>query len=327
MIYSTAMKRALLVALLLSPWSVLAQPISTEREQWVLTLPSARVSLTSNGPWLDKRAGTGLPLRVKDSSGARIRVVESFDDMQLLLYVESDGLATCTLADAVLYPSEAAAAKYFTALSPGFKPDPGTEVLDATPGKAGLVKLTLRWRALEFHGYIPGKALGKMFGMNEVSRSFTPNVTLPGNYRLLDAPGGNAFAFSTEHPELDRIVAQKLGHQGKYLLVRVRQGAVGWIASSAARPLTKSDDMFGDETGVEGGMEETALDKRTLPIGTVLYDAIDGHSVGNVTGAFTRTPSQHEAGWSRFDVRTYFGIISVWARAALAKPASATSAP
>lgn len=322
------MKRTLLVALLLSPWSVLAQPISTGREQWVRPLPSARVSLTSNGPWLDKRAGTGLLFRVKDSSGARIRFVESFDDMQLLLYVESAGLATCTLADAVLYPSEAAAAKYFTALSPGFKPDPGTEVIDATPGKAGLVKLTLRWRALEFHGYIPGKALGKMFAMNEVSRSFTPDVSLPGNYRLLDAPGGNAFVFSTEHPELDRVVAQTLGHQGKYLLVRVVQGAVGWIASSAARPLTESYSMSGDDNGVEGGgMEETALDKRTLPIGTVLYDAIDGQSVGNVTGAFTRTPSQHEAGWSRFDVRTEFGIISVWARAALAKPASATPAP
>lgn len=54
--------------------------------------------------------------------------------------------------------------------------------------------------------------------------------------------------------------------------------------------------------------------RNTLPWQTPLYDAIDGHVIGEALGGFEYPVMQTTRGWRRFDVKTSFGIASVWAK-------------
>ena len=85
-------------------------------------------------------------------------------------------------------------------------------------------------------------------------------------------------------------------------------GLVGWVASEKIIKL-------GKERMVDGGSLVMGVHhQNTLPTKTPLYDAIDGHVIGEVLGGFAYQAMETTRGWQRFDVKTNFGIASVWAK-------------
>jgi TonB family protein len=52
----------------------------------------------------------------------------------------------------------------------------------------------------------------------------------------------------------------------------------------------------------------------TLQRGTQVFASIDGPMVGEVGYYFTLKPTKVVKAWSRFNVRTRFGIVEIWAR-------------
>lgn len=317
------MTRALILGLLVLSRSAFAQ-LPEWQGEYAQIRPGTRISLRADGPWLATPAKTSADVEVLDSTTPRVRFRVYVGGAQLLLYADRDRLQTFTLPGAELVPSESAAGKALADDSPGFKLNAGIPVEEVRPAGRGLMKVKIAWRGDSYHvevrGFVPAAAIGKVFKASYVERPFAPDMMLPRDFRLLDAPGGKPFVFGHD-PGGES--AQVLDRKGKQALVRIERGAVGWIAAGELRPLLDVlDGAVGEENGVEGGVVGgmAGSTAETLPSRTVLYDAVDGQVVGMVGEGFQHKPSKLDSGWARFDLNTPYGTVAVWAHAP-ARPA------
>ncbi|MBS1123373.1 MAG: hypothetical protein H6Q90_5601 [Deltaproteobacteria bacterium] len=328
------MKRLVLFYVLFVSHAALAGPFAKWQGQVAETTAGARASLTPDGPWLPIAAKAGVRLNILDDRGARPQFLDSAQGVNLLLYAEPSALKTFSLKGAALYPAMPAAAKPLGDRSPGMKLEAGTRIDDATAVADGLTKVRLRWiwtgGSLQVDGFVPTANLGKIYTETETDATgngFVPDVTLPDHFQLLDAPRGKPFVISTNSQRVDALTLER---KAAHTLVRIEQGVVGWIASNQTKPIPKS--VAGEEDGIEGGVEGGVVGmiaggvNPTLPTGTPVYDRIDGRVIGEVTWGFKLVPAKQDKTWWRFDVKTQFGKIEVWTRAASAPSHSPPSA-
>jgi TonB family protein len=284
------MRRVALVALVMSSVSMPAHA-EVPRDKVAVARAGARASLSADGAWLSKGTAARKRLSIVEERGKRPRFVEYVAGLKLVMYVDRAALATCVL--------------------------PGTEIGGAVLDRAKCVDepvkpgapIKLRWTwdggAIELKGKVLAAKLAT-FVTEDAAEPLDEDadVTLPASYKVLGEPGGKP-VMSGSGP-IQR--ATKLAHKGGHTLVRTQLGVVGWVD-------TRELGVAGSGAmGVEGG----ALGSSGLAVGTKLYDAVDGREIGEVEWRFDATPVEHRDGWSRFDVRTDFGVVPVWARGAKA---------
>jgi hypothetical protein len=341
------MMRSLVVCMVLASSPALAQ-IGTWQGDSASATAGARASLAPDGPWLTGTLAQGEELEIHNKRGARPQFLERASGASLLMYVDAAGLATCTREGAVLYPTPASALKERDAKSIGMYLGAGRVLDSIGPDESGLsaVKISWHWgggNALELRGYIATERLVKVYAhMPEDIPAFEPDVTLPGDYKLLDAPNGKPFATSTNRDRLPAVVLEK---RGGFTLVRVAQGAIGWIAAAQVKPAAaitpkkrkvkdivqpvhiSKDDPEGDENGVEGGEVGGVVGgvggDTMLPEHTPIYDRPDGRVVGEVSDGYMLPVPRADKAWLRYELDTRFGKVSVWAK----KSALVASAP
>src|SRR5262245_63805412 len=204
------MKRLLVVCMVLASSPAFAQ-IGTWQGQSSSAIAGARASLAPDGPWLPATLAQGEELEIH-KGGARPQFLERASGASLLLYIDLAGLATCTREGAALYPTPAIAMKERDAKTVGMYLGAGRVLDSIGPDESGLsaVKISWHWgggNALELRGYIATERLVKVYThMPEDIPAFEPTVTLPGDYKLLDAPNGKPFATSTNQDRLPAVV-------------------------------------------------------------------------------------------------------------------------
>jgi hypothetical protein len=304
------MKRLALLTLFVSGTALALRPA----EPKALLVVGARVSLTPDGPLLAGKATADRVIDVVDSSQKRYRFDEQGPGYRLGLYVDTKHLATLTFGGAELVP--AMTDEPLSASSPGMKLDAGTRVASVKAAKNGFSKVRVEWTwkggSFRVDGYIQSDKLTKTLNRFETSSvQLVADVTAPGTFKLTATPGGKAFV---TRKGKERVELQTLDTEGTYTLVRTGQGAVGWIAAKQLQPITEPRGLGDIGTIGHGSGTGSAPHAGTLPIGTRLYDKIDGVDVGEVTGQFDFTAQQTKDGWKRFDLKTSFGTAKVWAK-------------
>jgi hypothetical protein len=312
------MNRLCVVAVLLAASPAAAQRIKPWKGESVEAEAGAHASLTPDGPWLPVALAKSAALEVHDATTARPRFLEQANGTRLLFYVEPAKLAMVTRSAAVLAPSRDKVTTEIGQRTPGMKLRAGTKLDEVGPDDNGHTKVRLEWLwsngSLVIEGWVVTDKIATVYKSAAAPLlSFEPDVTVPGNYELLDAPGGKPFVFS-KGP--DRIEVMTLSRKGKHTLVRTGHGAVGWIATRHTRKITRDDaGLFGVEGGVEAGaLGCTPCRQPTLPRHTPLYAAIDGAWIGEVDDEFMLEPAERDGDWLRFDVDTRFGKVAVWAK-------------
>jgi len=327
------MNRLCMVAVLLASSSAAAQRITTWKGESAEAAPGAHASLTADGPWLPVALATSSALEVHDATTARPRFLERADGTRLLLHIEPTNLATFTRGPAVLAPARDKVTTEIGPRTPGMKLDAGTRLDHVGPDDNGRTKVRFGWRwddgSLDIEGWVMTDKIGKVYkGVDEPPPSFEPDATAPGNYKLLDAPGGKPFVFSKGR---DRIEVMTLARKGKHTLVRIGQGAVGWIATRQLRTIEQDvwGALIGEEGGVEGGVLGCSPPCRepTLPRDTPLFASIDGEWIGETDHGFVLAPAERSGDWLRFDVVTRFGKVAVWAKQPELRNAPKVSSP
>jgi len=318
-----------LVVVLSAAGSVLAQPLPEPDGRWVVASTRTKASLSPDGPWLAQAIRFGFGLEVQRDSGPRLPIRTKMSGVRLVLYVDRSTLQTVVIDDAELVPTVAAAAHALEYNSPGMVLNAGTVIEVIALAENGLSKVRIHGHQrgkLRITGFVASSKIGTLYRQHGMLSHFEfGEVSLPGNFKLLDAPGGAAFAISTKR---ERVPAKTIERNGKFTLVRIAEGAVGWIASSQVREVPESKrefigDMFAQPVGTEceergegvpnaaGGC--TPDPKNAVREKTPLFDAIDGSVVGTVTSYFRYQPVQQDRGWARFEVPTRFGKVPLWA--------------
>lgn len=303
---------------------------------------STRASVSPNGPWhtQDPDRWFDNELAIREDIDAHPSFIETVPGARLVLYTERSTLADVSVNGAVIYPNVASAHGPLSDRSPGMKLAPGTQIQGAVPAAKGLLKVTLPLGDLvsasgvllstvQITGYLAASAVDKVYRKTDLSWNFVPDVTLPGGFQLLDAPAGAAFVVSTD---TERVEAMRLQRNGKFTLVRIFEGPVGWIASSQVQPIRKSGKGAPTRDIVQPVLierqERTAEGRtETLPSGTPLLDAPDGRITGRVEQDFYYRPVKQDDRWLRFDIPTRFGAIEVWARSPATPSAVETKQP
>jgi hypothetical protein len=277
-----------------------------------------RVSLSPTGPWVALPLARAKELDVFDVSNTRPRFLDYAGGVSLLLYAETDKLETVMIATTPLRPTIDQIGTAFDDQTVGMVLRAG-EIVDAEPDDSGHRKVSWRltWsssESLEVRGFVPSASVGKVYRIDATPHipTFQSDITLPGNYQLLDTPKGTAFVVSKNRV---RAEAMKLSTQNGFTLVRVAR-AVGWIATAQTKkiPNAARDPEQVSQAG-SGRVAAAAADPQsTLPRGTVLYDAIDGTPIGEVADLFTNKAVATQPGWAQFTIASHFGPISVWAK-------------
>ncbi len=294
---------------------------------WAGDLARPRVgmhaSLKPDGPWLPAALSGFTILEVHDTTAKQPRFIVRLDGATVLLYAEAEKLETVAVQDTSLVPSADQLAVPFTAKTPGILLRSGTR-LDARADIDG--HSSVRWsttaggESFEVRGVVATANVGTVYRAGvrpSVAPRFEPTLTLPGEYQLLDKPKGTAFVF---HQSPDRVQAVKLAVQRGFSLVRVIEGATGWIATAQTRALKRrsGDDELTfsrDDLGMLLGRDPNAAGPTTtLPVGTPLFDAIDGTPIGEVETGFHESPHATNAKWARYRLTSDYGPIEVWAK-------------
>jgi len=313
------MKR-FVVLLLLASSPALAQRITTWQGYSAEATAGATASLTPDGPQL---AG-GLPksgwktLEVHADAGPRVKFLERTDGLRLMLYIDRSSLVPFTLRGAKLSPTPEGLDKPLDAFTPGMIMRAGIKLDEMEPAENGRTKVRFGWRwaggSFEVTGYVMTDKIGPIYrtAIGDYV-PFDPNVTVPGNFELLDAPKGKPFVVSKSK---QRFELMTLKRKAGFSLVRTGQGAVGWLPTKLTKPIHRVD---GAEDGVEGGVMGGVgggggQGAPTLPDKTPVYDSINGTFVGETDAWFHEKPVEEVQGWLRFEIKTRFGMATVWAR-------------
>ena len=298
--------------------AAIAQPISAwdRRQAWVTV--GARASLSSAGPWLASSSKAEWSIEVHDDTGARGQFVEHANGVDVVLYADRAALLPVALPGAVLYPSVGASQRPFDDRSPGVRLKPGTVIAKMTPVASGLVRVHVTMRGdLEVSGFVRASAVGAVCVVEaDESSPITFDVWLREGFNLRETPGGQVFARSKRRGDVDALTLQR---DKAWTLVRLPEGAVGWIASNqatATAPLT----MYDPSRFLGIGDGEARAQQETLPAGTPVYDAPGGSVVGVVVKGFRDHPVKRAGDWLEFNVATIFGAVSLWAPAVAGAP-------
>jgi len=315
------MARILTCLVLLASSLASADPMPLWHGHRAIITPGARVAWSRDGAWLAQPRETEAEVDIYDEDAARPQLIDGLSGARLVRYVERAKLRDVSLPGAVVYPSAAAARRPFGDLSPGIRLPDGQGLYDAVPTKDGLLKVTYTWSSsddnrLEITGYLRPSAVGKTYRYRAIVRpEFLADITLPGNFKLLDAPGGAPFLVRTTR---DRIAAITLRRAKGYTLVRLYLGAVGWVESKDIRPILDSDGRYDDlemSQILDHDAPAKATGDETLPIGTPLLDAIDGQVIGAVAEGFEVRPAKRAGAWCRYDLGRRHNRLQVWAHA------------
>ena len=311
----------LLVLLLLASSPVAAQGIATWQGFSAEARGGARASLTFDGPSLPLAlpAKAWKTLEVHAERDSRVKFLERVDGARLLLYVDRDALVPFTVRGAKLSPTLEGLGKPLDNYTPGMLMRAGTELEDVGPDENGRTKVRFAWRwdggSFEVTGYVMTKKINRVYkhAMDDIP-SFEPDLTVPGNFALLDRPNGKPFAVSKNR---ERVEVMTLQRKPGFVLVRTAQGTVGWLAAKHTKRIPPADDdATGTLSGIigGGGFGIAGGATPTLPANTALYDSIDGVFVGETEAWFSSKPVEELGGWLRFDLKTRFGVATVWAR-------------
>jgi len=313
----------LVFAFLLASSPVAAQGIATWPGYSAEARPYARASLSADGPLLPGGISEKAfrSLEVHADSSPRVKFVERADGLRLLLYIDRDALVPFTLADAQLSPTARGLDKPIDTKTPGMIVPRGTKLDEVGYDENGRSKVRLAWQWLrdsfEVTGFIATKKIGPVYHKDDNNDDqyedvryvrFDPNVSVGGNFKLLDAPNGTPFAVSKQRK---RVELMTLGRKDGFSLVRTGQGVVGWIPAKLTKRLPPPMQGWGPGGG---GVGNGVSYKPTLPDKTPVYDSINGTFVGETEGWFHATPVEEVQGWLRFEIKTRFGMATVWAR-------------
>lgn len=300
-----------LVSILIWGSPLRAEPIPRSKTAAVATT-ATRASLSPDGPWLPSAATADWPLEVHDGTGPRLKIVERSGGVDLWLYVDRATLRDVALAGAELRPGAGSGPR--GERDPGVTLEPGTTFEQTAPAADHRMKVKVRIHVLGEElvvtGYVSADAIGKLYrDSRDEFVDDSHDITLPVRYQLRDAPGGRAFATASNR---ERANAELLVRERGWVLVRTVCGAVGWVAASQVRdspvPMSGLSSRFATLLGSTG-------DPETLPIGTGLYDAVDGRVVGAVAQGFDYAPVEQDGEWERFAAKTPFGTVELWAHA------------
>jgi hypothetical protein len=216
----------------------------------------------------------------------------------------------------------------------------GTPIESSAPPADGLVKVRVRslWSDdVQITGYVPASGIGTIFrDRPRLSLLEFADVTLPARFKLLDAPNGSPFVVSTGR---ERAPGMLIRRDGKMSLVRIGEGAVGWIATSQLRPPKSETESLrpplftrmyigcdGFDPFDPGAVAKCADPKNTLPVGTLLFDAIDGRAVGVVLNHFRAPTAAKDGGWSRVEITSRYGELGLFAPPGAAEAAAVAAA-
>lgn len=310
-----------LVLLLFASSPALADGIATWQGYGAEARTGARASLTFDGPVLPVAlpAKAWKTIEVHGERESRVKFLERADGVKLLLWVDRDLLVPFTVSGAKLSPTSEGLTKPLDSYTPGMLVRAGTRVYDLGPDENGHTNVRLSWRwdggSFEVTGYVMTNKINRVFRhvMDDL-QSFEPDLTVPGNFALLDQPNGKRFAVSKN---TQRVEVMTLKRKPGFVLVRTAQGAVGWLATKHTKRIPPAEDdnatmmmsaLGGGGSGIAGGSPPT------LPAKTALYDSIDGVFVGETEAWFSDKPVEELGGWLRFDIKTRFGVATVWAR-------------
>jgi hypothetical protein len=291
-----------------------AEPIP-QSDTWARASAATRASLSPDGPWLPRAAPDGLVLEVHDTSGPRVQLVERRNGVELWLYADRATLRDVALDGAELRPGAGHGPR--GERDPGLALEPGTRFEQAVPTADHRVKVKVRLESfvegMQVTGYVDADTIGKVYRRTRPATEsvFVRDVSLPAGFQLRDAPGGHPFAVSANRERAD---AMALDRVKGWVLVRTVHRVVGWVAASQVQNNDYPVATFGDAQ-LFGGESDPAADPDTLPIGTPLHDAMNGRAVGAVAAGFSHSPVKQDSGWQRFDVRTTYGTLELWAHA------------
>ncbi len=291
-----------------------AQSYPERSAGYARAVKAARVSLTPDGPWLTTPTAADAYLTVYDDSAARPRFGDNIGGARLLFYVERDALAKVITTVSLVAPTELATPGKDLYSSVGLVASPGTLVEPLAPENAqnGRVKVRIVAGATEITGFVASTAIGNTYRWDMTVRRPTWKATaaLPKTFALLDKPKGTAFAHVTAATAQPVMVLER---KAGFALVRLPNGAVGWIATKQLGKLSSgADGEEGEEGGVAGGVVGGSYGEQTLEANTPLFDRIDGAFVG-VAARFDVKAVETKGAWKRYPLSTPYGTVSVWA--------------
>ncbi len=309
------MLRVVVVGLFVLSSTAFAQSYPERSAGYVRTVKTARVSLTPDGPWLNISIGADTDLIVYDDSTPRPRFGDHMGEARLLFYVDRDALAKAITTASLVTPTESATPGKDLYSSVGFVASPGTtvELLAPENAQTGRVKVRIVADNTEITGFVVPGAVGNTFRYDLTTKrpAWKPGAALPKTFALLDKPKGTAFAQVTATTSQEAMVLQR---KAGFALVRISNGAVGWIATKQLGKLparASGDDVEGEEGGVAGGVVGGSYGAQTLEENTPLFDRIDGGFVG-VAAHFDAKPVETRGPWKRYSLSTFYGTVSVW---------------
>jgi hypothetical protein len=300
------------ILILGSPLHAESIPIS---KTGAIAKTATRASLSPDGPWLPSATRADWPLEVHDTSGPRLQIVERSGGVALWLYADRATLRDVALPGAELRPGAGSGPR--GERDPGITLEPGTTFEQTAPTADHRVKVKVTVRIgglgeeLQITGYVSADVIGKLYPVSpDEEPAFSHDVTLPVRYRLRDAPGGRVFATASNRERAD---AELLVRRPGWVLVRTECGAVGWVAASQVQD--NPVPMISIGSGKWATLLTSTGDPETLPVGTALYDAVNGRAVGAVARGFDYAPVKQEGEWQSFAVQTQFGTVELWAHA------------
>jgi hypothetical protein len=300
-----------LVSILIPASPPRAESIPRSKTAAVATT-ATRASLSPDGPWLPSAARADWPLEVHDTSGPRLQIVERSGGVELWLYIDRATLRDVALPGAELRPGTGSGPR--GERDPGVTLEPGTTFEQAAPAANHRVRVKVRigglGEELQVTGYVSADAIGTLYLVSpDATRGFSYDVKLPVRYQLRDAPGGRVFATASNRERAD---AELLVRERGSVLVRTKCGAVGWVAASQVQDNPVPMTSFG---GGWATLLTSTAEPETLPIGTALFDAVNGRAVGAVGAGFDYAPVKQEGEWQSFAIQSPFGAVELWARA------------
>jgi hypothetical protein len=277
---------------------------------------ASRAALTVDGP-ANLAATETFRLRLDqlDEGEPRLRLVESKNGLALIVYVERATLRSIIGLDIQLRPSLGQGTDVVDGPRAGSPLAEGTAVDVIAPGREPLVAIALtrpmRCGALRLSGYVDAGVLSLSHHpyTPPAVEAGAPDVTLPPSFKLRDAPGGEAFAIGSSR---FRVPAATLYQHTHEALVALADGTRGWINVGQLMPVTPVDLH---RVCPAPAARSRRPGRPTLPLGALVYDAIDGQMIGWIDDIFDQPIAQRQGDWLRFDVPTRFGVVSVWSAA------------
>jgi hypothetical protein len=184
---------------------------------------------------------------------------------------------------------------------------------------------------LELRGFVPEKVISNVWiaesGDPKISfdTSFSESYTPPADLRtrvkflietkIRSAPDGKSPVIAVvDKPDVTGYIAANLGEYRQVEIVRPYARVLGYVAASE---VSHTPDEIGSHgTGSGHGFGMSHSDKIEVPVGTCLFDRVDGEVVGVQSKLSTRYGRRGRDGdkWSAIYIGTSWTIANVYIR-------------